>query len=703
MMVETNMRRQVPIQRWFRMALLLSLIFSGACSDTSESVSFRRGLKTTPAAVQLNKDEDQVVIENGIVSLNLSNPEGYIIGLYYDGTQNILNKKNEEFDRGYLDVVWNENGKPGIFERINGANFSVIEASDTVVEVSFLKTWTASMKGSSVPINIDLRYILRRGDSGFYSYAIFTRPPGLPAVTVYQIRIVYKLDEDRFHYMAISDTRQRKMPTVEDRSTGKVLAYPEAVLLTHATDPQIRGEVDDKYQYSTENKDNSVHGWIAEDDSAPVGFWVITPTNEFRNGGPVKQELTSHVGPISLSMFTSTHYAGKKVIIEFDEGETYKKVFGPTFVYLNSAPSKTQFKSLWSDAVDQLSNEERKWPYDFIGSKDFIPPSQRGMVSGKLQVKDGSGTAQPAKSSYVGLALPGDAGSWQIESKGYQFWTQTDKDGSFSITNIVPGKYTLYAWVPGFIGNYKYQINVVITPGNISSSLKCYDTQINYNLYVKFSVGDNVNLGSLVYKPPRNGPTLWDIGIPDRSAAEFYVPDVYPELVNKLYQKDSKNGFRQYGLWERYTDLYPTKDLIFTVGVSDYHKDWFYAQVTRSTKTSKFMPTTWQIQFQLENIIKGNYTLQLALASATNSKLEVSFNKPNSNPPYFTTEELIGDDNAIARHGIHGLYELYSVGVDSNQLVKGKNTIYLTQSNAKTPFEGIMYDYIRLESPTTIK
>ncbi|KAF5177282.1 hypothetical protein FRX31_033131, partial [Thalictrum thalictroides] len=32
-------------------------------------------------------------------------------------------------------------------------------------------------------------------------------------------------------------------------------------------------------------------------------------------------------------------------------------------------------------------------------------------------------------SAYVGLALPGDAGSWQNESKGYQFWTMTDEDG----------------------------------------------------------------------------------------------------------------------------------------------------------------------------------------------------------------------------------------------------------------------------------
>lgn len=40
----------------------------------------------------------------------------------------------------------------------------------------------------------------------------------------------------------------------------------------------------------------------------------------------------------------------------------------------------------------------------------------------------------------------------------------------------------------------------------------------------------------LVYQPPRNGATLWEIGFPDRSAAEFYVPDPNPKYINKLYQ-----------------------------------------------------------------------------------------------------------------------------------------------------------------------
>lgn len=59
-------------------------------------------------------------------------------------------------------------------------------------------------------------------------------------------------------------------------------------------------QVDDKYQYSCDNKDSHVHGWIS---SGPhVGFWVITPSDEFRAGGPLKPDLTSHVGPTSLSV-----------------------------------------------------------------------------------------------------------------------------------------------------------------------------------------------------------------------------------------------------------------------------------------------------------------------------------------------------------------------------------------------------------------
>jgi len=49
--------------------------------------------------------------------------------------------------------------------------------------------------------------------------------------------------------MAMSDERQRNMPTMRDRETGQILAYPEAVLLTRPVNPEFRGEVCNTFLY----------------------------------------------------------------------------------------------------------------------------------------------------------------------------------------------------------------------------------------------------------------------------------------------------------------------------------------------------------------------------------------------------------------------------------------------------------------------
>lgn len=149
-----------------------------------------------------------------------------------------------------------------------------------------------------------------------------------------------------------------------------------------------------------------------------------------------------------------------------------------------------------------MSKEARSWPYDFPQSQDYIPPNQRGIVAGRLLVQDRyirGGRFLYADSAYVGLALPGPAGSWERESKvslviescishlglsildsifqlphisqGYQFWTQADKKGYFVINNVVPGDYNLFAWVPGFIGDYRYNATITITPGTRFTSI----------------------------------------------------------------------------------------------------------------------------------------------------------------------------------------------------------------------------------------
>lgn len=51
----------------------------------------------------------------------------------------------------------------------------------------------------------------------------------------------------------------------------------------------------------------------------------------------------------------------------------------------------------------------------------------------------------------------------------------------------------------------------------------------------KNSPGSQTELGNLIYVPLRNGPTVWEIGYPDRTAFGYYVPDVNPMYVNKLF------------------------------------------------------------------------------------------------------------------------------------------------------------------------
>ncbi|KAJ4964551.1 hypothetical protein NE237_016400 [Protea cynaroides] len=643
----------------------------------------------SPPRLRLLIQDRYVLMDNGLLQVTLSNPEGSVTAIKYNGTDNLLEYRNEDDNKGYWDLVWRPptSGK-GTFFKILGTSFEVIMEDENQIELSFTTTWDYSVGDKFVPLNIDKRFVMLQDRSGFYSYAVYEHLEGWPDFNLDETRIVFKLRNDLFHYMAISDHRQRIMPTPEDRATGQPLAYPEAVILTNPSNPELRGEVDDKYQYSCENQDSRVHGWISFDP--PVGFWMINPSDEFRSGGPVKQDLTSHVGPITLSMFVSLHYSGDDLSVKLRGGEQWKKVFGPVYIYLNSASDEEHTLGLWDDAKEQMLTEVQNWPYSFPVSDDFPSSDQRGTVTGKLFIRDRFLEEEyiPGDSAYLGLAPPGDVGSWQTEHKGYQFWTRADSDGSFSIYGVRMGDYNLYGWMPGFIGDYKYEVNITITPGS------------------------NLNLGQLIYEPPRQGPTLWEIGISDRSAAEFYVPAPNPEYVNRLYLSNPNSNdkgsapvdtFRQYGLWERYADLYPREDLVYMVGASDYSTDWFFAHVDRNIGNNTYQATTWKIIFVLDNVSEDpneTYMLRVALASATNCELQVRFNIPDVDPPRFTTG-VIGKDNAIARHGIHGLYWLYNIEIKTDWLAIGENVIFLTQSRHLSPFQGIMYDYIRMEGPSS--
>ncbi|CAI0464077.1 unnamed protein product [Linum tenue] len=503
--------------------LLLLMTSTSSCffSEASARINHGGGRQVlAPAAgqnsfppVKLQIMDQYVVVGNGIVEVNLTNPGGSMTGIQYNGIDNLLEVVKSETDRG-----------------LECKNLTVITEEEEQVELSFTRKWSSELQGKPVPLDIDKRFVMRRGSSGFYTYAIYEHSQQHPAFQLANTRLVLKPRKDKFHYMAISDKKQRPMPLPEDRvpPRGQPLAYPEAVLLVDPIEPQFKGEVDDKYEYSMESRDIKVHGWMGKDPSSSVGFWQITPSSEFRSAGPLKQFLSSHDGPTCLAVFHSTHYTGADLMVPFEAGEAWKKVYGPVFVYFNSLESEASSSSgtgmsLWDDAKNQLMVQAKQWPYRFLGSRDYPLPDQRGGITGRLSVHDPEISTRnlPPTGGWVGLAAPGDPGSWQLESKGYQFWTEVEEDGR------------------------------------------------------------SIEVGDLVFEPPRNASTLWEIGVPDRTAGEFFIPDANPNYINKLYIHQENHRYRQYGLWERYAELYPEADLVYNVRTDDYRKDWFFAQVTR--------------------------------------------------------------------------------------------------------------------------
>ncbi|KAG4954869.1 hypothetical protein JHK87_040463 [Glycine soja] len=159
-------------------------------------------------AVQLRIEDNLVIMDNGILQVYLSNPGGLVTRIQYNGIDNLLEVLSGSEHRGYWDVVWSEAGSTG-----TAGTFE--------------------------------RYVMLRNSSGFYSYAIFEHLAEWPAFNIPQIRIVYKLRKDNFHYMAVSDDRQRFMPLPDDRlpGRGKELVPPEAVLLVNQVEPEFKGEM----------------------------------------------------------------------------------------------------------------------------------------------------------------------------------------------------------------------------------------------------------------------------------------------------------------------------------------------------------------------------------------------------------------------------------------------------------------------------
>jgi rhamnogalacturonan endolyase len=505
--------------------------------------------------------------------------------------------------------------------------------------------------GGRAPFDLEIRYTMGRDDHGVYTYTIFSHEPDYPAGQIGESRFGAKLNGDVFDWMSIDARRNRLMPKGYDWAHGTPLNMKEARRLTTGVHA---GEAEHKYDYSALQFEIPAFGWSSTKEH--VGLYFINPSTEFLSGGATKVELTGHLDdndpgdPTLLDYWRGTHYGGS--VLPLAAGEKWSKVVGPILVYLNAGGDPN---ALYQDALAQAAREKSQWPYEWVSGVDYPHKAERGEVSGQLVLKDPQAKTQALPNLLVGLAYPDSAAmTWQNDAKHYEFWVKGTADGKFSIPEVRPGTYQLHAIADGVLGEYA-QADITV------------------------EAGKKLDLGQLEWKPVRYGTQVFDIGIPNRSGAEFYKGDEY----------------FKWGWYLEYPKLFPD-DVHYVVGKSDYRKDWFFEQVPHAeqadpTGRGNGRATSWTIGFDMKNAPQGKATLRLALCGVSARRIDVSVN----DQPAGAVTGLVYNAT-INRDGIEGSWVEKDVTFDASLLKPGNNLLKLTIPGGGLT-SGIIYDYIRLE------
>jgi rhamnogalacturonan endolyase len=565
-----------------------------------------------------------------------------------------------------LEMMGHSSGHPAGYWEQNTGNASQIVPSITIDpasnggergEVSIKgvsggKPLGGGGPGGGMLCDLELRYALGRDDSGVYAYAVFSHPATYGRTQVGESRFGAKLNGAVFDWLSIDARRNKLMASGADWDRGSPLNMKEARRLTTGVN---KGQVEHKYDYSAVQFKIPAFGWSSTKEH--VGLYFINPSMEYLSGGATHVELTGHLDdntggdPTLLDYWRGTHYGGSN--LPLSEGEEWTKVVGPIFIYLNSAADSD---AMYRDAMAQAAKEAAQWPYAWVHVPGYASKAERAAVSGQLAIQDP--TAHTLPNLLVGLAYPDSPNgrdTWQNDAKHYQFWVRGSADGRFRIPNVQPGTYELHAIADGILGEFA-ETDIVV------------------------EAGKTLDLGKLKWKPVRYGRQLWEIGIPNRSGEEFFKGDDY----------------FHWGWYLEYPKLFPN-DVTYSIGKSDYRKDWFFEQVPHATAEDPAgrgtgRPTTWTIGFPLIDAPQGRVTLRLALAGVSARRIDVAVN----DAPAGAVDGLVYNAT-INRDGIQGEWVEKDVTFDAALLKPGENTLKLTVPGGGLT-SGIIYDYLRLEA-----
>ncbi|XP_052878871.1 uncharacterized protein LOC128285414 [Gossypium arboreum] len=91
---------------WLIIIFQFSLLFFSAFSAEITARKILKDKSKKSPKVRLEKTDEKVIINNGIVEVTIEKPTGHLLGIKYNGIDNVLETKNDNDNRGYWDIVW---------------------------------------------------------------------------------------------------------------------------------------------------------------------------------------------------------------------------------------------------------------------------------------------------------------------------------------------------------------------------------------------------------------------------------------------------------------------------------------------------------------------------------------------------------------------------------------------------------------------
>ncbi len=678
----------------------LTTILSPVCAQEIPPVVIKSGVN---APVTVNDNGNSWTLGNGIVRATVLKRSGKLTSLVYKSIE-LLGRNSEGWEQYPSGII-----TPSL----------TIDPSQNGGERA-----EVAVKGVNGRMDIEVRYALERGSSGIYTYAIYSHGANYPAAGEGESRFINQMNPD-FDWLSVDADRNMPMCDNQDLRAGVVIHAKEQRILSTGI---YKNSVEHKYSYCAEMYKLPAYGWSSIRNH--IGIWFINPSNEYLGGGPTRIDLVCHMGATMLDYWTSGHYAGGAEC-NIAAGQVWNKVVGPIFVYCNAlqnprttsqaeldtlaatagnptipASWTANADALFADALAQAKITKSQWPFNWVQGVDYPHKDERGTVTGQIVLNDPQAATTKLPHLWVGLTHPdfnglgkpfarrsgnGNLVTWDHDADFYQFWNEGSDDGKFNIANVRPGTYTLHAFADGVLGEFA-QANITV------------------------SAGQSLDLGQIEWKPVRYGKQIWEIGYPDRTGGKFF-----------------KGDGSNYWLWGwplRYALLFP-HDITYTIGQSDYHKDWFFEQVPHAENFSFLNPdakdpanqrfgwvkagtpgedmwrtigrgraTTWTIKFKMDQDEHGLATLRVALAGADGLAGLANPGSPGGlavsvNGRHVGSIKTVAT-NALRYNTDKGIWREYTLSFDAALLKAGDNQMQLTVP-AGDLTSGVVYDYLRLE------